>query len=113
MHRMEKYTFSEVGFSVENTAEDAREFSFFCRLLPIGDWCKTDAQSGSSISKRLEAPDVEATSHVFEYLVNQTVSDVTVTIPIFAMPNKFDETFVKDSKDKEYKCLKLEQTVEV
>ena len=112
VQRMEIHVFSQVQFTLENTNPGSKEFSFFCRTMPV-ELMDTDTLFPSQSSKCLERLDMEAVSDVYGYVVNQSVTDVTVTVPIYSTPDKFDDICVEDSKGYVYTCQEIKQTKEV
>ncbi|XP_053401694.1 uncharacterized protein LOC123549033 [Mercenaria mercenaria] len=91
----ERWKFKSVGMSVSNTSMKCKQFSLFCRkMLVANNVMNVKAKSG--VSSYLK-DGIELVSDIYEYLVNQAVEEVCISVPVYTASTDFDTVYILDS----------------
>jgi hypothetical protein len=57
--------------------------------------------------------DMELISDIYEYLVNQNVEEVGITVPVYTACSRFDTVYIIDSTGSKFRCSDISEVDKV
>lgn len=108
----ERATFKSAGVTISNTSTKSKQFTFFCRKIKV-DHVTLSVSENEGISTYLKECNRELISDVYEYLVNQAIDEVWVSVPVFTQATDFDTVYFLDNTGNKFKCIGVEKIDQV
>lgn len=107
----QRQEFKSVGVIVANTSTKSKQFSLFCRKIFVNkDTEDIVAKCGVMANVR---DDMELISDIYEYLVNQNVEEIWITIPVYTACSRYDTVYIVDSTGSMFKCSDITEVDKV
>lgn len=108
----ERATFKSAGLTIANTSTKSKQFTFFCRKIKV-DHVTLSVAENEGIKTNLKECNRELISDVYEYLVNQDIDEVWVSVPVFTQATDFETVYFLDSTGNKFKFTEIERIDQV
>ncbi|XP_060586911.1 uncharacterized protein LOC132742488 [Ruditapes philippinarum] len=107
----QRQSFKSVCVTIANTSTKSKQFSLFCRKIIVNKSTQAIVAKCGVMTYLKE--DMELISDIYEYLVNQNVEEVGITVPVYTTCSRFDTVYIIDSTGSMFKCSDISEVDKV
>lgn len=104
----ECHRFSKLGLQLRNSS-NYKNLYFFCRKILLEDFICVNYLDVCRLSPIVVGRQAEIISDIYYYLVNVTVNDVQVTVPVYEDATEFDNVFIVDNSGHTFNCSPVQE----